>query len=58
MQKKGKEIFVEKGDYSVSEYAEKLFISRQAVLKKINLNKLPENVKAEKIGNTYVITVI
>lgn len=56
--KKKNETNIEKGDYSVTEYAEKLGISRQAVLKKIKLERLPANVEAEKIGSTYIISVL
>ena len=43
--------------YSVTQYAEELEISREAVLKKINQNKLPKGVTAELVGTYYVITV-
>ena len=41
---------------SVTEYADTLEISRQAVLKKIKDKKLPKGVKAKKVGNQWVIT--
>jgi len=37
--------------YSIAEFAALLGISRQAVLKQINCNK----IKAKKIGRAYVI---
>jgi excisionase family DNA binding protein len=40
---------------SVTQLAEKLGISRTAVLKKIKLGKLPEGYTAEKVGNTWII---
>lgn len=42
---------------SVTEYAKQLGITRQAVLLQIKEKRLPKNVKAEKIGNTYSLTV-
>jgi biotin operon repressor len=40
---------------TVTQYAKKLGISRQAVLKQIRLGKLPQGLKAEKVGSTYII---
>lgn len=42
---------------SVTEYAKQLDVSRQAVLLQIKEKRLPKNVKVEKIGNTYSLTV-
>ncbi len=42
---------------SVTEYAKSVTKSRQAILNKINKNKLPSNVSAKKIGSTWVITI-
>jgi hypothetical protein len=44
---------------SVTQYAKYLVprVTRQAVLLQIKENRLPKNVKAEKIGSTYVILV-
>lgn len=42
---------------SVTEYAQAYEISRQAVLKKIKLGRLPKGQKAKKIGNQWAITV-
>lgn len=41
---------------SVKEYAQAKGISRQAVLKKIKLGKLPKGTKAKKVGNYWTIT--
>lgn len=43
---------------TVTELAELLKISRTAVLKKINSNKLPSGYCAEKVGNSWIITKI
>jgi len=42
---------------SVTEYAKWLGVTRQAVLLQIKEKRLTKNVKAEKIGNTYSLTV-
>lgn len=42
---------------SVTQYASTLKVSRQAILKKIALEKLPEAHSARKIGNQWVIDV-
>ena len=42
---------------SVTEYAKQLGVTRQAVLLQIKEKRLLKNVKAEKIGNTYSLTV-
>lgn len=42
---------------SVTEYAKQLGVTRQAVLLQIKEKRLPKNVKVEKIGNTYSLTV-
>lgn len=42
---------------SVTEYAKQIGVTRQAVLLQIKEKRLPKNVKAEKIGNTYSLTV-
>ena len=38
---------------SVTEYAKRLSITRQAVLLQIKEKRLPKNVTVKKIGNTY-----
>jgi predicted DNA-binding protein YlxM (UPF0122 family) len=44
---------------SVTQYANERGISRQAVLKQIKKGRtLPNILKVEKIGETYVLTVI
>ena len=42
---------------SVTDYAKQLGITRQAVLLQIKEKRLPKNIKVEKIGNTYSLTV-
>jgi len=42
---------------SVTEYAKHLGVTRQAVLLQIKEKRLPKNVKVEKIGNTYTLSV-
>ncbi|MFO0386345.1 MAG: hypothetical protein ACK505_06170 [Flavobacteriales bacterium] len=42
---------------SVSDLAERLKITRQAVLKKIKYGKLPNGHTASMVGNQYVITI-
>ena len=42
---------------SVTEYAKQLGITRQAVLLQIKEKRLSKNVKVEKIGNTYTLSV-
>ena len=42
---------------SVTEYANKLNITRSAVLLQIKDKRLPKNVSAKKIGNTWAITI-
>lgn len=42
---------------SVTDYAKRLGITRQAVLLQIKEKRLPKNVKVEKIGNTYSLSV-
>lgn len=42
---------------SVTEYAKRLGITRQAVIAQINGKRLPKGVKAERIGHNYIITV-
>lgn len=42
---------------SVTEYAKQLDVTRQAVLLQIKEKRLPKNVKVEKIGNTYTLSV-
>lgn len=44
--------------YSVTQYASLNNITRQAVLLQIKENRLPANVSAKKIGNSYCITVM
>lgn len=44
-----------KVELSVSEFAAKLQISRQAVLKKIKNKTLPKNAKARLVGKTWII---
>ena len=44
-------------ELSVTEYAKSLGVTRQAVLLQIKEKRLPNNVKSEKIGNTYSLTV-
>lgn len=53
-----------KKNFTVSEYAEELDISRQAVLKKIKntlkgakSNTLPEGVSVQRMGIYYYITI-
>lgn len=45
-------------EFSVTEYAKLIGITRQAVLKQITTGRLPKGVKAEKIGSFYKITVV
>ncbi len=40
---------------SVTQYAAKVEKTRQAILWQIKNNKLPEGVKAVKVGNSWVI---
>lgn len=40
---------------SVSQYAANIRLTRQAVLWQIKNNKLPKGVKAEKLGNVWII---
>jgi len=42
---------------SVTEYAKRLGVTRQAVIAQIKEKRLAKGVKAEKIGNNYVISV-
>ena len=42
---------------SVTEYAKQIGVTRQAVLLQIKEKRLPKNVKVEKIGNTYTLSV-
>jgi len=42
---------------SVTEYAKRIGVTRQAVLLQIKEKRLPKNVKVEKIGNTYTLSV-
>jgi hypothetical protein len=44
---------------SVSQYAKEKGISRQAVLKRLHPNvlPLPNVIKAEKIGSTWILTI-
>ena len=42
---------------SVTEYADSVGLTRQAVLWQIKWNKLPRNVTATKIGRTWMLTV-
>jgi hypothetical protein len=41
--------------YSVAEYAKKLKISRQAMLKKVINNSLPAGISAQKVGSIWVL---
>lgn len=41
---------------SVTQYASKVNKTRQAILWQIKNNKLPDGVKAEKVGNSWVIS--
>jgi predicted transcriptional regulator len=45
------------GIISVTQYAKRLGITRQAVLLQIKEKRLPKNVTVQKIGNTYLLTV-
>lgn len=42
---------------SVTDYAKSIQKTRQAVLLQIKEKRLPENVRAEKIGKTWVIEI-
>ena len=42
---------------SVTQYADSKGISRQAVLERIENNNLPRGVKAEKVGNAWVLSM-
>ena len=42
---------------SVTEYEKRLGITRSAVLLQIKEKRLPKNIKCEKIGNTYSLSV-
>jgi len=44
-------------ELSVTEYANKLNITRQAVLSQIKQSRLPENVLAKKIGTIWVLVI-
>ena len=44
-------------EYSVTEFAKQLGITRQAVLLQIKEKRLPKNATAKKIGNSYIISV-
>ena len=46
-----------KMELSVTDYAKQLGITRQAVLLQIKEKRLPKNVTAKKIGNTYLLSV-
>jgi DNA-binding XRE family transcriptional regulator len=43
--------------YSATEFAKHLGITRQGVLLQIKEKRLPKNATAKKIGNTYIISV-
>lgn len=42
---------------SVTQYADRVGLTRQAVLAQIREDRLPENVSATKIGTTYVLQI-
>jgi DNA-binding XRE family transcriptional regulator len=42
---------------SVTDYAKLLGVTRQAILLQIKEKRLPKNVTAKKIGNTYLLSV-
>ncbi len=44
-------------ELSVTQYAIKNNLTRQAVLYQIKDNRLPENVSAKRIGNAWVLEV-
>lgn len=44
-------------ELSVTDYAKQLGVTRQAVLLQIKEKRLPKNVTAKKIGNTYLLSV-
>jgi hypothetical protein len=44
-------------DYSLTQYAEMVGKTRQAIFAQIKENRLPKGVKSKKIGNAIVITV-
>jgi len=44
-------------ELSVTEYAKKIKLTRQAVLLQISEGRLDENVVAKKIGNNWVLVI-
>jgi hypothetical protein len=44
-------------ELSVTEYANRLDVTRSAVLLQIKEKRLPKNVTVKKIGNTYSLNV-
>ena len=44
-------------ELSVTEYAKRLGVTRQAVLLQIKEKRLPKNVTVKKIGSTYLLSV-
>lgn len=44
-------------DYSLTQYANLVGKTRQAIFYQIKNNLLPKNVKAKKIGNAIVLTI-
>ncbi len=42
---------------SITEYAKRVNLTRQAILYQIKHKTLPSNVKVRKVGNIYVLTV-
>lgn len=44
-------------ELSVTQYANKLGLTRQAILSQINNNRLPKNVVAKKVGNSWIINL-
>ena len=44
-------------ELSVTQYAKKIDVTRQAVLYQIKGNRLASNVTAKKIGSTWILTV-
>lgn len=44
-------------ELSVTQYAKRLGVTRQAVLSQISQNRLAPNVVAKKIGTTWVLTI-
>lgn len=44
-------------DLSVTEYAYKMGLTRQAILAQIEEKRLPKNVSAKKVGATWVLKI-